>query len=375
MFRLKNSIQKYDWGKIDWLADFLGLENRAKSPLAELWMGSHPKASSQTEKGDFLFDLINDKGNELLGKKTFGQFGQLPFLFKVLAIQSPLSIQVHPTIEQACLGFERENKESIPLDAFNRNYKDNNHKPEIICAVEPFTAMKGFRSLEEIERNFTPLLDESYTLFEGSGHLDFFFSLISLKKEEKKILLERASDLHHTGVIWEWVRKLQGFYPGDITALSPLFLNLVCLEKGEALFLPAGEMHAYLGGVGIELMANSDNVLRGGLTPKHMDLEELKKIVTFESSPVKILDKGLNDLYPSFVGEFSLGEKLISENYSPELFGEAAIILVMRGIFELKRGEESLSLKQGDIIFVDSHMEDPSLSGEGEIFWATTGRG
>ncbi len=373
MFKIKNSVQEYKWGRKDWLPLFLAEENPDNAPWAELWMGAHPKAPSiRLEDSRPLDGMIAEEGTKLLGEKTYSRYGRLPFLFKVLAVEEPLSIQVHPSKNQAEEGFDRENRLGIDVNAFNRNYRDDNHKPEIICAVEAYTAMKGFRPYEEIKRNFSILPSASaVNLFEGGTIRDFYFSLMGLNREIKDRLLEEASRLGDEDLAVRWVKKLMTFYPGDISALAPLFLNIVELDKGEALFLPAGELHAYLSGVGIELMANSDNVLRGGLTPKYMDLEELGKVVRFEHSPVEILKKGTDDLYFSGADEFVLGEKAIEGKGRLDTGGEASIVLVFDGEITLLSGNEAIKAGKGETVFIEAGKEPVDLEGRGTLYWAT----
>ena len=373
MFKLKNSVQNYEWGKKDWLPLFLGEENPKNQPWAELWMGAHPKAPSRRVNDDAPLDeIIRSEGADLLGERVYAHYGRLPFLFKVLAVEAPLSIQVHPSKEQAQEGYARENERGIPLDAFNRNYRDDNHKPEIICAVTPYTAMKGFRSLDEIKENFR-LLGEvpGLDLFTGKEIKDFYLRLMRLDKREKDLLLEAAISLDDSSAENRWVKILMNHYPGDISALSPLFLNLIELKEGEALYLPAGELHAYLSGVGIELMANSDNVLRGGLTPKFMDMNELEKIVRFEYSPVKILKKENRDYFFSGVEEFRLGEKTINQDFLLDTDNEAAILLVFEGTLRIGSGGTSLEARRGDSFFIPWNSGKVTLSGEGRVYWST----
>ena len=374
MFKLNNSIQEYQWGKKEWLPDFLGENNPEEKPWAELWMGAHSKAPSLRAADNLPLDeLISREGKSLLGEKTFRRYGRLPFLFKILAVEEPLSIQVHPSKEQAEEGFEKENRLGIDISAFNRNYRDDNHKPEIICAVEPYTAMKGFRSLEEIKENFSPLRDILPVDIFGKGTIkDFYFSLMGLGENDKDALLEKASQVLAADLKGQWVRKLMEFYPGDASALAPLFLNVVELKPGEALFLPAGELHAYLSGVGIELMANSDNVLRGGLTPKYMDLDELSRIVRFEHSPVEILRKEEGeDLYYSGTDEFVLGEKKIDNESVLDTGKEAAILLVFSGEVKIGSISDAVPCRKGDVLFIEAGREPLSIRGKGEIYWAT----
>ena len=211
------------------------------------------------------------------------RFGnELPFLFKVLAAEVPLSIQAHPNQEQARSGWARENAEGIPLDAPRRNYRDLNHKPELLCALTPFVALKGFRPFDETTRGLDPiarpeLAGEPARLGREQSPAalrSLFARLMTLEADEREPLLKRAAAQaarKPADPAWRWVKSLMERHPGDVGALAPLYHNLVTLAPGQAFFLPAGELHAYLEGTALEIMANSDNVLRGGLTPKHVD--------------------------------------------------------------------------------------------------------
>jgi mannose-6-phosphate isomerase len=234
-----------------------------------------------------LDELVARDPAGVLGPAAAEKFNKrLPFLFKVLAAGTPLSIQAHPNLHQAASGYRRENDAGVPLDAFNRNYKDDNHKPEIICALTEYEAMRGFRSAAQIADNFSRILidelrppverlqkaaDPEGALSdrgdaEGGVFRDFFTRLMTLEDGPKAELIAEALKVCTGGDEGLWIQRLSELYPGDIGIVSPLYLNLVTLKPGEAMYLPAGELHAYLRGLGIELMANSDNVLRGGLT-------------------------------------------------------------------------------------------------------------
>ncbi len=300
---LKNPIQEYAWGSKTEIQSLLGEPNSIGKPMAELWMGAHPKAPSQIQidaKWHSLNEVIRKDPESILGKKIARKFSnQLPFLFKILAAGKPLSVQVHPNIEQAQKGFARENDLGIPPDAPNRNYKDTNHKPEILCALTPFQGLKGFRKIDEIlqlidQLSLTVLSEELDLLKKGpdsNGLKRFFSALMNMDKVRQTEVAEKAirsaENLANEDKAFQWIIKLNKEYPGDIGILSPIILNLVQLEPGEAIYLPAGELHAYLDGLGIELMANSDNVLRGGLTPKHIDVPELLDVVNFKSGPIQ----------------------------------------------------------------------------------------
>ncbi|MEA1947506.1 MAG: mannose-6-phosphate isomerase, class I, partial [Thermodesulfobacteriota bacterium] len=298
----------------------------AKTPQAELWMGAHPKAPSMVKcDGNWisLFELIEKNPDHILGKKVAEKFNnRLPYLFKVLAAAKPLSIQAHPSIDQAKQGFERENRQGIPLDAYNRNYKDDNHKPECICAMTLFWALNGFRKISGIvalmEKICPQRLKKQLDTLRGQqGPMElknFFRTLMTMNREQQKQIIahavSNAKKFTDDDPAYKWMIDLHKEYPADIGVFSPILLNLICLEPGQAMFLPAGELHAYLDGVGIELMANSDNVLRGGLTPKHIDMPELLNVLNFEERKVNILEtEQINQcecVYASHAEEFIL---------------------------------------------------------------------
>ena len=323
---LKNTVQNYAWGSLTAIPELLGERNRSLEPRAELWMGAHPKASSFVNyNGQWLplTELIARYPREILGNDVALAFGnKLPYLFKVLAAAKPLSIQAHPSLNQAKEGFARETDLGIDLDAPNRNYKDDNHKPECICALSPFWAMSGFRNIPDIlamlGKNCPVGLAAELELLkkhpDSEGLKRFFTNLMTMDSQRQKRVVEEAVRNAHRyseeDSAFHWMTRLSNEYPSDIGILAPLLLNLIELKPGEALFLPAGELHAYLEGVGLELMANSDNVLRGGLTPKHIDVPELLKVLSFKPRPVNILEavkKNKNErVYASAADEFVL---------------------------------------------------------------------
>ena len=323
---LKNPIQEYAWGSYTAIPELLGSDSPAKTPQAELWMGAHPKAPSKVKcngKWRSLLALINENSKDILGEKVAPKFqNRLPYLFKVLAAAKPLSIQAHPSLEQAKKGFKRENKLSIPLDAPDRNYKDDNHKPECICALTFFWALNGFRKISAIvsllERICPQGLKKEFDFLrqkpDSDGLKHFFQTVMTMDRKSQKQVVDDAvknvEPVKSDNKAYQWMIDLNKEYPSDIGVLSPIILNLICLKPGQAMFLPAGTLHAYLDGVGIELMANSDNVLRGGLTPKHVDVKELLNILDFEEREINILDmKRINPCeyrYESHAEEFAL---------------------------------------------------------------------
>ncbi|MDR0375078.1 MAG: mannose-6-phosphate isomerase, class I, partial [Treponema sp.] len=251
VFKLKNQAKHYAWGSPVWIPELLGEKNPDKKPYAELWMGVHRDGPSQTEyngKTISLAELIEQDAALYLGKAASAGADSLPFLFKALAADKPLSIQAHPSVEQAQAGFERENSAGVPLDAPERNYKDANHKPEIICALTPFKAMAGFREIDEIRVLFDAFGMEILSGVKAaldSGLKAFLQALFALPPE----VIRRASDHATTWErrlsesrpqyrdVWKTAASFAEQYPSDPAALSPLYLNLVFLEKGDAMFL------------------------------------------------------------------------------------------------------------------------------------------
>ncbi len=391
---LKNTIQNYSWGSETAIAELLGVKPAAGRPEAELWMGAHPKAPSLVkDNGQWisLEALIEEHPEEILGQSVREQFGgRLPFLFKVLAAAQPLSLQAHPSLEQARQGYDRENRQGIPLDAPNRNYKDDNHKPECICALTTFWAMSGFReidqTLELMERlgleGLKDLVKKLQRQPNASSLKAFFRSLMSLPDRDKgEVTTEaaaRAVALGNSEPAFPWVVTLAEAYPGDIGILSPMFLNLIELQPGEAVALPAGQLHAYLEGVGIELMANSDNVLRGGLTPKHVDVPELLDVLRF--APLKIqplLPETAahgERVYASSFAEFVLSTITVTAAtvYTSQTRRSAEILLCTAGeanITELDSAKH-LPINQGVSVLVPASVKQYTISGDATVFKA-----
>lgn len=392
VYRLKNTIQEYAWGSPSLIPSLLGTVNPEGVPKAEIWMGTHPKAPSSVinENGETpLPGLIDDDPSAVLGVKVAERFnGQLPFLFKVLAAGQALSIQAHPNLSQARAGFERENKKGLPIDAWDRNYRDPNHKPEILCALTPFWAMCGFRPFDEMLANLkflsNTVLSKPYSELEkkpgGRTLRRFFGSLLSLDKDDAVTLVEAAC--RHTAdqndEAYKWVEKLRLQQPGDIGAVCPLLLNTYRLEPGEAIFLDAGELHAYLEGLGVELMANSDNVLRGGLTAKHVDRSELLRTLTFKAQRVPIL-QGREEapgiaVFDTPTEEFRLSRCHITDK-KPLHAAEGRnveIFIVTMGSCLLRTGnEDGMELSTGESVFIPAYAAPYTISGTATLFKAT----
>ena len=391
---LQNTLQKYDWGSRTAIQELLGNTEFSSEPAAELWMGAHPKAPSRVDQGGqwiALNELIAQNPQAVLGEHVARKFhNQLPYLFKVLAAAKPLSIQAHPSRAQAQAGFEFENNQGIPVNATHRNYKDANHKPECICALSPFWALYGFRSIADIllrvgevcPNGLGSELNQLKKEADPGGLKLFFTKLMSLETGKKMQVIDEAiqnvSKRLDQAPEFHWTAKLGAEYPSDIGVLAPLYLNLIQLTPGQALFLPAGELHAYLEGVGIELMANSDNVLRGGLTPKHIDVPELLKVLNFRPRKIKLLDAKHLDktekVYASLAEEFVLSVIKISNDdfYQKSNMASAEILLCTEGDARLEGSDSNhrLHIKRGDSAIVFAAAESYFIKGNAVLFKA-----
>jgi mannose-6-phosphate isomerase len=383
---LDNPIQDYAWGSRTAIAEFLGRPSPSPGPEAELWIGAHPKAPSRIVEPPGLGTLDRAIQNDpvgLLGATVCDRFGnELPFLFKLLAAAEPLSIQAHPNQEQARAGWGRENAEGIPVDAPRRNYRDPNHKPELVCALSAFTVLKGFRALDELARNLQPVAGQELLPDVGRVARErspaalraLFARMMTLDADERKPVLARAHDQSRrrkADPAWAWVERLLSKYPDDIGALSPLFLNLLELSPRQALYLPAGELHTYLEGTALEVMANSDNVLRGGLTPKHVEVPELLATLSFEHQAPDVLapvETGPGEsAFHTPAHEFELGfvETRASRPFASAAGRGVEILLGLEGRPALRTDGATLPLERGSTVLVPAAVVSYSLEGEG----------
>ncbi|MEV8373537.1 mannose-6-phosphate isomerase, class I [Kribbella sp. NPDC056861] len=288
--RLQNTIRDYAWGSRTAIPELIGVEPDGR-PQAEVWMGAHESAPSLLPSGESLFALVSADAVGVLGEETAAAFdGRFPFLAKILAAEQPLSIQAHPSREQAVDGFARDEAAGIPRDAGDRNYKDAWPKPEILIALGPFDALVGFRPIASSVALLQTLgvLDELRELLLDGKLQEAFTSFMSTDRDAIRPLVAalgeacRAYEGAEFALETETLARLCDEFPDDPGVLAALLLNRVRLERFDAVYLPAGNVHAYLHGTGFEVMANSDNVLRGGLTRKHVDVPELVSVVDFE---------------------------------------------------------------------------------------------
>ncbi|MBP2858329.1 mannose-6-phosphate isomerase [Dickeya oryzae] len=384
MQKMRNNVQHYAWGSKHALTELYGIENPDNRPMAELWMGAHPKSSSllldEQGQAQSLRDLINKDPSAFLGAAVAKRFGELPFLFKVLCAEQPLSIQVHPSKSAAEVGFARENAAGIALDSPQRNYKDANHKPELVFALTPYLAMNGFRELTAIADVLQPLASAHPAIAAFLSSPDsttlrtLFSSLLSMEGEQKASAIAELKRVlnHRHGEPWDTIRFIAQFYPDDGGLFSPLLLNVVTLQPGEAMFLYAETPHAYLQGVALEVMANSDNVLRAGLTPKYIDIPELLANVRFESKPAETLltspVKVANELsFPIPVDDFAFSLHYLTD--VPQMLSQqsAAIIFCVEGQAVLERGAQQVSLLPGESCFIPASESPVQIQGKGQI--------
>ncbi|MFB2828974.1 mannose-6-phosphate isomerase, class I [Aeromonas jandaei] len=381
---MQNPIQGYDWGSHDSLTTLFGIANPEGKPQAELWMGAHPNGCSdvvvagQTQK---LSALISRAPAAVLGEATLARFGSLPFLFKVLCAEKALSIQVHPSKAQAEAGFAKEEAAGIDIKASNRNYKDPNHKPELVFALTPYQAMNGFRAIPAIlalfERVNLPVIADLTAALAASqneaGLQHFFHQLLVLegaRKEEALAGLLTYAAAHQDEETFALITSLATQYPGDVGLFSPLLLNVVTLKPGQAMFLDACTPHAYVRGTGLEIMANSDNVLRAGLTPKYIDVAELLDCTRCLAKPD---DQIL--LAPHVEGAVQHFEVPVPDfTFSVYPAGEhqlttasAEILFAIDATVTLKRGDETLRLEKGQSAFIPAATGSYQLLAEGRV--------
>jgi len=393
ILKLQNTIQPYAWGSRRMLAEFMKRPVPSANPEAELWMGAHPKAPSRIQTADGWTSLdaaIRNTPATFIGTPLTSRFGpQLPFLFKVLAVDQPLSLQAHPDKQGAEQGYRRETAQGIPLSANHRNYKDENHKPECICALSVFWGLCGFRATLDAHRlleQVWPQVQRNELELLTHGWRPFYEFLMSRTADWCQRLCShaasRAADLADRTLEFQWVERLHRCYPEDIGILAPLLLNLVRLSPGQALFLPAGQLHAYLQGMGIEIMANSDNVLRGGLTSKHIDGPELLRILDFQAKPVQILTpqpNGANErVYPSAAAEFRLS--IISADgidETPVASWGPEILLCSRGSAHIggSRLGAGVDLTRGESAFIRADLAQYRVAGRAELYRAAVNPG
>jgi mannose-6-phosphate isomerase len=386
-FAIDGVTQHYAWGSPTAIPHLLGTAPDGR-PHAELWFGAHPGGPSRAPQlGTSLAELIAADPRLLLGRAVVSRFGpRLPFLLKVLAAQRCLSIQVHPTRTQAEEGYAAEDRAGVPLDSPMRNYRDSNHKPELLCALTDFQALCGFRPPAETGRLLAALglgeLSVLRALLAGGDGLRAAFTYLLTLPDPQP--LAAAVARHAAQLMGEWaplasaIALIADDFPGDVGVVLALLLNHVRLRPGEAIYVPAGNVHAYLRGTGVEIMASSDNVLRCGLTDKHVDVAELCKITDFstlaEPRWAAVGTPG-GERFEVPVADFALTRVELAERVPPAASGGPSIVLCTAGQISIETGGDDppLRLAPGHAAFVSAAGPGYRLAGGGTAFVATPG--
>ncbi len=398
MDRLQNTVRPYAWGSTTALPELLG-ERPTGEPQAELWMGAHPGAPSRVDRGGgpvALSEVISADPEGELGPAAVAAFGpRLPFLLKILAAAQPLSLQVHPDLGRAAAGFADEEARGVPRDAPHRNYKDDQHKPELLAALTPFEGLCGFRPAVEAAAllsalevdDLKPYVDILRAGPEEAALREVLTAVLSADRERVADTVHQAAAAARRlatapepgpyAADCAAYAGIAGHHPGDPGLLAAMLLNHVRLQPGEALYLGAGVPHAYLAGLGVEIMANSDNVLRCGLTPKHVDVPELLRVVRFEAGAPAVLapEPGPDgaEVFETPVGEFRLSRYAPAPGGEPRTLPEGAAQIVLctagRAVLHDENGAE-LALRPGRSAYVAAGGRI-RVSGDGTIFRAT----
>ncbi|MCL6294536.1 mannose-6-phosphate isomerase, class I [Jejuia spongiicola] len=396
LFALKGKIQNYAWGGTRFIPELLGIESN-NDKCAEYWLGAHANAPSviSTSDGDQNLDsYLASHNSESLGDEVVENFGRLPFLFKVLDVYDMLSIQVHPTKTEAEKGFRHENELGIPLTAPHRNYKDDNHKPEIMVALSEFWLLHGFLSKDKLEERLrnTPEFIDLLSVFNEAGYFGLYKRVMEQSVDETNQtlapLVNRIMPLYLKGKLDKsspdyWAAKAVDSSTDknvlDKGIYSIYFFNIVKANKGEAVFQDAGIPHAYLEGQNMELMANSDNVLRGGLTPKHIDVSELLKHVAFEETIPNVMkgslqEDGIERIYKTPAPDFELSKiDLKKSDIYKSKTKTAQILIVIDGEAEIVTDSNKLLVSKGESAFLKADCKYIiSSTSSATIYKATT---
>ncbi|SLB78024.1 Probable mannose-6-phosphate isomerase ManA [Mycobacteroides abscessus subsp. bolletii] len=397
---LRGAIRTYAWGSRTAIAEFTGRPTPTPHPEAELWLGAHPADPAYLETGggaESLLEVVAADPAGQLGAASVAEFGdQLPFLLKVLAADEPLSLQAHPSAQQAADGFAREEAAGVPLNSPIRNYRDRNHKPELVVALDRFEALAGFRDPGDTVHLFRALDVEALTpyvnLLAGQSDADglraLFTTWITLPQPSLDVLVPAVLDgavRYLSSDDTRFVREARTLlelgerYPADAGVLASLLLNRLTLEPGEGIYLPAGNLHAYLRGLAVEIMANSDNVLRGGLTPKHVDVPELLRVLDFSPASeahlhVETVTDGAQTRYRTPAREFALSRFDLADGEPTQVgIKGPRILLCTHGDVTLDGSGTALKVRAGQSVWVPADGGSVTLTGRSDarVFMAT----
>lgn len=391
LYPLTGKVQHYTWGGYEYIPALLDISNEENKPYAEYWMGVHPLGSADAD-GKPLGQLVDKDKTAVLGSYIAGKFGALPYLFKILDVRDMLSIQVHPSKAAAEKEFARENAAGIPLDASNRSYKDENHKPELMAALSDFWLLHGFKPKEKMTTALSrvPELEPLLEVFEEDGYKGLYQYVMDIPQEEVnemlQPLIDRITPLYEEGRLTRYkedfwaARAALTFNKGediDRGIFSIYFFNLVNIKKGDAIFQDAGVPHAYLEGQNAEIMANSDNVLRGGLTSKHVDADELMKHIKFEETVPQILkgdkDSRFETVFRTPAAEFQLSRIDLAGDETASVQAQTAeIFIVTSGQARISTGAEKLKLSTGESALVIAGASVNIKAGEESVIYRAT---
>ncbi|MCF6744555.1 mannose-6-phosphate isomerase, class I [Blastococcus sp. KM273128] len=391
MWQLSNGVRYYPWGSRTVIPDLLGEPVPADRPHAELWVGAHPDEPSTLSDGRPLDKAIAEEPDRLLGPAVVERFGaRLPFLLKVLAAETPLSLQAHPTTAQAEVGYAAEEAAGIPHDDPTRTFKDPFHKPELLLALTTFEALCGFRPVEEslhcLAKLQVPELKPTIAALARGGLRAAVPQLLALSGRRRTQLVEAVAAKAATFVAahdpefintYRWAATLAESYPGDPGVVISLMCNHLKLAPGEAVFMPAGNLHAYLSGAGVEVMASSDNVLRGGLTAKHVDLAALIEVLDFTDGKVPVIHPVLGPgglRYPVPVQDFDLTRVHLDEQSGALTTRGPQLLLCTEGTAVLASVDGELTLEKGRAAFLPAG-EPVTARGPAVLYRATTNLG
>lgn len=370
---VRGTVQHFAWGGLNYLPELLNLPVKKGETYAEYWLGAHSTGSTELESVDkekiLLKNYIHAYPKETLGKTVADQFGQLPYLLKIMDVKDMLSIQVHPSKENAQKEFEEENKKGTALTDPHRNYKDDNHKPELMMALSEFWLLHGFKPVKVLERilHEIPELHFLVPVFGNGNYKALYQQVMEMPQgqlnRQLTTLLDRIVPHYQVGKLkknkedfWAARAALTYSQKGDVDRgiFSIYFFNLVQVSPGHAIFQDDGVPHAYLEGQNVEIMANSDNVLRGGLTPKHVDVSELMKHLKFEPTiphiiSAKTADPAV-DIFPTKAPDFELGRIHLTKGQDIELLSRSVqLFIVLEGETKvMEKGSEGFSRKKGE---------------------------
>lgn len=382
LHRLINPVMPYAWGSHEAIAALQGRPASAQ-PEAELWIGAHPQASSRLETGDrSLAELIDQAPRDMLGGSVVDQFGaRLPFMVKVIAAAQPLSLQVHPDDEDARSGFAREVASGV--DAAERCYRDPNAKPEMVLTLTEFEALLGFRAPADAAEALSALAVPSLapvieTLRGGAPTGHAFLQLAGWPHGDRADLVAAVRAAASSDHALAWVVQLADRYPSDPGVVGALLLNRVVLAPGQACYVAPGTIHAYLRGTAIEVLGCSDNVVRAGLTPKHVAIEELRPLLRVEAAPPTLLEAtSISDDEQRWLPprrEFQVSRLRVDGQAVASSAGAPEILLCVDGKVEVCGGDQAVSFGSGEAIFAAANERELTFVGQGVIIRATTGR-